>query len=81
MKGKFKVQNESRQNASEKLVGYMAKLFVEMLLTNRKYVNPSSVLKGLVDDFGNPILLGQQKDIAEINLNLLERIEEGLWEH
>lgn len=51
-----------------------------MILTNKKYTEPSDVLRALVDDFGQPILLGEQKDIAEFNLNFLERIEEGLGE-
>lgn len=51
-----------------------------MINTNKKYTEPSNVLKVLVDDFGQPILLGEQKDIAEFNLNFLERIEEGLGE-
>ncbi len=34
----------------------------------------------LVDDFGQPLMLGEQKDIGEFNLNFLERIEEGLGE-
>ena len=29
-----------------------------MVLTNKKYVEPSKVLKSLVDDFGNPIEFG-----------------------
>ena len=33
-----------------------------------------------MDDFGQPITLGDQKDIGEFNLNFLERIEEGLGE-
>ena len=51
-----------------------------MVMTNKKYTEPSDVLKVLVDDFGQPILFGEQKDIAEFNLNFLERIEEGLGE-
>jgi len=51
-----------------------------MMLANRKYADPTSVLKSLVDDFGNSMLVGEQKDIGEFNLNLLERIEEGLGE-
>jgi hypothetical protein len=38
------------------------------------------VLQALVDDYGHPILFGEQKDIGEFNLNFLERIEEGLGE-
>lgn len=51
-----------------------------MILSNRKYADPTNVLKSLVDDYGNQILVGEQKDIAEFNLNLLERIEEGIGE-
>lgn len=51
-----------------------------MLLTNKKYQEPSAVLTSLVDDFGNQLILGDQKDVAEFNLNFLERIEEGLGE-
>lgn len=41
------------------LVNNMAKLYSQMLLANRKYVDPTQVLKSLVDDFGNPILVGE----------------------
>lgn len=51
-----------------------------MILSNRRYADPTDVLKSLVDDFGNPILVGDQKDIGEFNLNFLERVEEGLGE-
>lgn len=51
-----------------------------MVLTNKRYTEPSDVLRALVDDYGNPILLGDQKDIGEFNLNFLERVEEGLGE-
>ena len=51
-----------------------------MVLTNKKYTEPSNVLRALVDDFGQPLLLGEQKDIGEFNLNFLERVEEGLGE-
>lgn len=51
-----------------------------MILTNKKYTEPLEVLRSLVDDFGQAILIGEQKDIGEFNLNFLERIEEGLGE-
>ena len=51
-----------------------------MALTGKKYTEPSDVLKALVDDFGQPLSLGDQKDIGEFNLNFLERVEEGLDE-
>jgi ubiquitin carboxyl-terminal hydrolase 25/28 len=55
-------------------------MFARMALTNRKYTEPSDVLRALVDDFGQPLLLGEQKDIGEFNLNFLERLEEGVGE-
>jgi hypothetical protein len=58
----------------------LERLFASMMLINRKYADPTSVLKSLVDDLGNQIIVGEQKDIGEFNLNLLERIEEGLGE-
>jgi hypothetical protein len=49
-----------------------------MSLSIRKYVDPSDVLNGLVDDYGNRIGVGDQKDVGEFNMILLARIEEGL---
>lgn len=51
-----------------------------MILSNKKYLDPTVVLKSLTDDFGNRILIGEQKDIGEFNMNFIERIEEGLGE-
>jgi hypothetical protein len=51
-----------------------------MALTEKKYTEPSRVLAALIDDFGQPVVLGDQKDIGEFSLNFLERIEEGLGE-
>ena len=72
--------NIQRENACHKLVNSLAYLFARMALTNKKYTEPSNVLLNLVDDFGQPLLIGEQKDIGEFNLNFLERIEEGLGE-
>ena len=51
-----------------------------MLYTNQKYVDPKQVLASVVDDSGNLIKFGQEKDSTEFLLNLIERIEEGLDE-
>jgi hypothetical protein len=51
-----------------------------MILGNRKYVDPTQVLMAVTDDYGNPAHIGEQKDIGEFNLKLLECIEEGLGE-
>jgi hypothetical protein len=62
------------------MVSHLQKLFVNMLYTNQKYVDPKQVLASVVDDSGNLIKFGQEKDSTEFLLNLIERIEEGLDE-
>jgi ubiquitin carboxyl-terminal hydrolase 25/28 len=64
--------------ASKKLVNETKKLFATMLLSDKKYTDPSRVLNAIVDDFGNPIQIGDQKDIGEFNSTFLARIQEGL---
>lgn len=49
-----------------------------MTRSDKKYADPTGVLKSIVDDFGNPIEIGDQKDIGEFNSTLLARIQEGL---
>ena len=58
----------------------MSKLLGQMIMSNKKYLDPKFVLKSLCDDFGNRIQIGEQKDIGEFNMNFIERIEEGLGE-
>eukprot|EP00347_Sterkiella_histriomuscorum_P010153 403377401 len=77
------VQDEiarKRLRYSKQLVLYLSKLLGQMILSNKKYLDPTFVLKSLTDDFGNRILIGEQKDIGEFNMNFIERIEEGLGE-
>ena len=56
----------------------MKKLFAYLAKSDKKYADPSGVLHSIVDDFGNPIQIGEQKDIGEFNNNFLARIQEGL---
>lgn len=49
-----------------------------MARSDKKYADPTGVLKSIVDNFGNPIEIGDQKDIGEFNATLLARIQEGL---
>lgn len=48
-----------RERACNFLVANLGGLFSKMVLTNRKYTEPSDVLRALVDDFGEPILFGE----------------------
>jgi ubiquitin carboxyl-terminal hydrolase 25/28 len=53
-------------------------LFSFMARSDKKYADPTGVLKAIVDDFGNPVEIGDQKDIGEFNSTFLSRISEGL---
>jgi Ubiquitin carboxyl-terminal hydrolase len=67
-----------RIKASKKLVIETKKLFATMLLSDKKYTDPSKVLQAIVDEYGNSISIGEQKDIGEFNSTFLARISEGL---
>ena len=45
-----------------------------MTKSTKKYANPSEVLNAIVDDFGNRIQIGEQKDIGEFNNIFLARV-------
>lgn len=49
-----------------------------MIASDRRYVDPTDVIGSVVDDYGNEIPIGDQKDIGEFNLVFLSRIDEGL---
>lgn len=53
-------------------------MFSNLIFSHKKYADPSAVLNNIVDDLGNTVHFGEEKDIGEFNLNFLERIEEGL---
>jgi hypothetical protein len=48
-----------RIKASKKLVIETKKLFATMLLSDKKYTDPSKVLQAIVDEYGNPISIGE----------------------
>ncbi len=49
-----------------------------MINSNRKSVDASTVTSAIVDDFGAPVKVGEQKDVGEFNINFLARINEAL---
>ena len=74
---------ESNEDTTKKkqnltIVKELQLLFGFLMRSNRKYIDPSRFLRNLVDDFGCPISIGEQRDVGEFNVNLINRIEEGL---
>lgn len=39
-------------------------LFAGMIASDKKYLDPTSVITSIVDDYGNDIPIGDQKDIG-----------------
>jgi hypothetical protein len=48
-----------------------------MTIGNKKYAEPSRVLKSVVDDFGKDIQIGEEKDITEFKSTLVAQIAEA----
>jgi len=67
-----------RKLSSCRLVDNLRTLFCQLIASDRKYADPTPVLTALVDDYGNELAIGDQKDIGEFNLLFLSRIEDGL---
>lgn len=55
-------------------------MFCSLIASDRKYIDPTAVISSIVDDYGNDLAIGDQKDIGEFNLVFLSRIEDGLEE-
>lgn len=45
-----------------------------MSLTSKKYLDPSEVLQNLVDSVGEKLTYGEEKDLSEINIMIIERL-------
>lgn len=67
-----------RRLASVNLVKQLQLLFAGMIASDKKYLDPTLVITSVVDDYGNELPIGDQKDIAEFNLFFLARVEEGI---
>jgi len=54
------------------------KLFSFLIFSHKSYSDPLNVIKSVLDDVGTQININEEKDVAEFNLNFLERLKEGL---
>lgn len=59
---------------SRKLIKQLKFLFAQMTIGDKKYADPSMVLKSITDDSGRPMEIGEEKDIGEFNDSFLSRI-------
>lgn len=48
-----------------------------MAVGNKKYLDPSGVFNSVLDDKGDKIQMGDEKDISEYNATLLTRIKDA----
>ena len=62
------------------LIKELQKLFTAMAVSNKKYLDPSGVLKAIVNSQGEQMTIGEEKDIREFNDVLLSRIKDA-FEH
>lgn len=60
-----------------KLIHELQILFTSMALGKKKYLDPSGVLESVVDDQGDQVAIGEEKDISEYNSMLLTRIQDA----
>lgn len=60
------------------MVKNLQQLIALMIGSDKKYVDPTSVIKNIVDENGNHIPIGDQKDVGEFNCHFLSRISDGL---
>ena len=56
----------------------LQKLFCSMVLSNQRFVDPSNLLKKIVDDQGKPVSIGAQEDVSEFNDIFMTRLTNGL---
>lgn len=67
---------EKRKKESIELVKNLKELFISLMASNQKYTDPSNVLNHCVDDMGEQVKIGDQKDIIEYATVFFERLDE-----
>ena len=50
-----------------KLIHELKVIFTKMALGKKKYLDPSSVLDAVLDDQGEKLAIGDERDISEYN--------------
>ena len=51
----------------------------KLKLSSKKYINPEILLKNLVNSMGEKIEYGDEKDLQETHINIIERRVKSVW--
>jgi ubiquitin carboxyl-terminal hydrolase 25/28 len=66
------------KNPNHSFMLELQKLFCAMVLSNQRFVDPSNLLKKIVDDQGKSVTIGAQEDVSEFNDLFMTRLTKGL---
>ena len=66
-----------RLEESRKLIRELQILFADMSTGNRKYSDPTDVMRRVTNNNGVMIKIGNEEDIGDYNHNFSMRIQEG----
>jgi len=72
-----KVLRKKLVKSGMQLIRELQILFSTMALGNKKYLDPNGVLKSVLDNQGDQVAIGEEKDISEYNSILLTRIQDA----
>ena len=61
-----------------KLIHELKMMFTMITIGNRSYVEPKPVLASIIDDNGQQITIGDERDLREFNEIFLSRISDAL---
>ena len=61
-------------NTARDLIKHLRILFGKISKSDKKYADPTDVLRSLTDDCGRPFEIGNERDIGEFNDTFLSRV-------
>lgn len=67
-----------RVESSYNLIVELKRLFAFMTKSEKKYADPTKMIRNIVDDFGNQMKIGDQQDISEVSEGFMTRLHEGI---
>jgi ubiquitin carboxyl-terminal hydrolase 25/28 len=71
------LSKQRRVQAAYELVGELRRLFTAMAYSNKRSIDPTPLLRHLVNDEGHRVNMGEERDLCEFNMLLLGRLEDA----